>query len=100
MTNVTFATWTDQPTPVRLTPEPWVEEALCAETDPDAWFPEGRGSFNARVFATCMACPVREQCLEYALKNNEQHGIWGAKTLQQRRNILKKRAQAAGARDE
>ena len=56
--------------------EPWMDEALCAQTDPDAFFPESGASSRAAK-ALCAECPVRVACLEYALANNLQDGIYG-----------------------
>lgn len=65
----------------------WQDQALCAQTDPEAFFPEKGGS-TAAAKRVCAACPVRAQCLEYALENREMHGIWGGVAERQRRNML------------
>ena len=44
----------------------WHERALCAQTDPEAFFPEKGGS-TREAKRVCMACEVRAECLEYAL---------------------------------
>ena len=56
----------------------WMDDALCAQTDPDAFHP-GHGELNLSKTAIkiCNMCDVKEQCLDYALKNNESIGIWG-----------------------
>lgn len=55
----------------------WQEDALCAQTDANLWFPE-RGENTAPLAkAICAECPVRIQCLNYALDNEERFGIWG-----------------------
>ncbi|WP_327436117.1 WhiB family transcriptional regulator [Streptomyces sp. NBC_01201] len=64
----------------------WQVSALCAETGPDAFFPEqGVTARDAR--SVCMGCNVRTECLNYALDNNEQFGIWGGLTERERRHI-------------
>jgi WhiB family transcriptional regulator, redox-sensing transcriptional regulator len=70
--------------------EDWQESALCAQTDPEAFFPDRGGS--ARVAkAVCQQCPVRSECLGYALAHDERFGIWGGLSERERRK-LKKRA--------
>jgi WhiB family redox-sensing transcriptional regulator len=53
--------------------------AACTEVgDPNLWFPE-QGDTNkaAKAKQVCRGCPVREQCLTWALTTNERGGIWG-----------------------
>ena len=73
-------------------PEPmsWQERALCAQTDPEAFFPEKGGS-TREAKKVCQTCEVRAECLEYALMNDERFGIWGGLSERERRK-LKKRA--------
>ena len=52
-------------------PLAWQQHALCAQTDPEAFFPEKGGS-TREAKAVCQACQVREDCLEYALANDER----------------------------
>ncbi len=68
----------------------WQEEALCAQTDPEAFFPEKGGS-TREAKKVCVNCSVRDQCLEYALAHDERFGIWGGMSERERRK-LKKRA--------
>ena len=68
----------------------WQERALCAQTDPEAFFPEKGGS-TREAKKVCLACDVRGECLEYALANDERFGIWGGLSERERRK-LKKRA--------
>ena len=70
--------------------EDWRIAALCAQTDQEAFFPEKGGSTRAAK-KVCLTCEVREECLEYALGNDERHGIWGGLSERERRK-LKKRA--------
>lgn len=75
-----------------LKPEPWMDEGACVEpgVDPDAFFPE-RGASSREAKDICHECPVREQCLEYALTNNETFGIWGGLSERQRRPLRRQR---------
>jgi WhiB family transcriptional regulator, redox-sensing transcriptional regulator len=70
--------------------EAWQERALCAQTDPEAFFPEKGGS-TREAKRVCLGCEVRGECLEYALANDERFGIWGGLSERERRK-LKKRA--------
>lgn len=68
----------------------WQERATCAETDPEAFFPD-KGCSTRDAKQICMSCPVRAQCLRYALDNDEAFGVFGGMTPHER-----KRFQAAG----
>ena len=68
----------------------WQERALCAQTDPEAFFPEKGGS-TREAKKVCVSCEVRTECLEYALENDERFGIWGGLSERERRK-LKRRA--------
>lgn len=61
----------------------WQESALCSQVDPEAFFPE-RGRSPSEAKRVCESCDVREQCLKYALANNERFGVWGGLTTHQR----------------
>lgn len=61
---------------------------LCAETDPDLFFPEKGGS-AVPAKTLCFACPDRVACLDYALAHGESHGIWGGLTGRERRRLLR-----------
>ena len=64
----------------------WQEQALCAQTDPEAFFPEKGGS-TREAKRICMACQVRDECLEYALTHDERFGIWGGLSERERRRL-------------
>jgi len=68
----------------------WQTDALCAQTDPEAFFPEKGGS-TRDAKKICTSCDVRSECLEYALQNDERFGIWGGLSERERRK-LKRRA--------
>jgi WhiB family transcriptional regulator, redox-sensing transcriptional regulator len=69
-----------------LEPEQWTAEALCAQVDSEIFFPEKGGS-TREAKKICGACPVREQCLQYALDHNERFGIWGQLSERERRSL-------------
>ena len=65
----------------------WQGRALCATSgSPDDWFPD-KGSPPASVRRTCADCPVRAECLAYALENGIRYGIWGGLSDDERRGI-------------
>ncbi len=70
-------------------PLAWQEDALCAQTDPEAFFPEKGGS-TRDAKRICAQCTVRAECLEYALKNDERFGIWGGLSERERRRLRRR----------
>ena len=64
----------------------WQERALCAQTDPEAFFPEKGGS-TREAKRICLGCEVRAECLEYALAHDERFGIWGGLSERERRKL-------------
>lgn len=64
----------------------WVLEAKCLDADPEAFFPEKGGS-TREAKRICGACPVRNECLEHALVNDERFGIWGGLSERERRRM-------------
>jgi WhiB family redox-sensing transcriptional regulator len=66
----------------------WQERALCAQTDPEAFFPEKGGS-TREAKKVCLSCEVRVECLEYALSQDERFGIWGGLSERERRRLKK-----------
>lgn len=72
----------------RPLPPGWVRDAVCAQTDPELFFPEKGGS-TAAAKRVCAGCPVRAECLAYAIEHGERFGIWGGKSERQRRAIAK-----------
>jgi WhiB family transcriptional regulator, redox-sensing transcriptional regulator len=67
----------------------WQERALCAQTDPEAFFPEKGGS-TREAKKICTGCEVRAECLEYALANDERFGIWGGLSERERRRLRRR----------
>ncbi len=72
--------------PPQPSDEEWYERALCPQTDPDAFFPEKGGS-TREAKKICLGCPVRDQCLKWALDNDERFGIWGGLSERERRRL-------------
>ncbi len=75
----------------------WMQEALCAQTDPDIFYPEKGGS-TAPATSVCNSCSVRGECLEYAVTNDIRHGIWGGTSDNDRKRMARERKAAGGAR--
>ena len=72
----------------------WMARGSCVHESPSLFFPsDGVGVEIARRL--CAGCPVREPCLEYALENRIEHGVWGGCSERERRRILKRRRVAA-----
>jgi WhiB family redox-sensing transcriptional regulator len=73
----------------------YTHPALCAEIDPEVWFPERGGNSKYRtpeaVHAKqiCKVCPAIAECREYALKYTGLYGIWGGLDPSERRDIQK-----------
>jgi WhiB family redox-sensing transcriptional regulator len=83
--------WTDL-----STADEWRQDALCAETDPEAFFPEKGGS-TREAKRVCAGCSVRTECLEAALANDERFGIWGGLSERERRRLRVMRRDAVSA---
>ena len=74
----------------RLTNEDWMSLGDCRDKPPSIFFPnDGVGVEIARRI--CRKCPVQEACLEYALTNRIDHGVWGGASERERRRILRRR---------
>jgi len=72
-------------------PLSWQTDALCAQTDPEAFFPEKGGS-TRDAKRICTTCEVKAQCLDYALQNDERFGIWGGLSERERRRLRRSRS--------
>jgi WhiB family redox-sensing transcriptional regulator len=68
----------------------WQNDATCAQTDPGVFFPEVGESARVAKEICVGSCAVREQCLDFALNNNERFGVWGGLSELERRKLKKK----------
>ena len=75
-------------------PQAWQDRALCAQTDAEVFFPTKGGS-TKEAKQICLACPVRAECLEYALEHDERFGLWGGLSERERRRIRRGESAAA-----
>jgi WhiB family transcriptional regulator, redox-sensing transcriptional regulator len=80
-----------------MEPAAWTTSALCAQADPEAWFPEVGGS-SRQAKAVCARCPVRVECLAEAMANREPFGVWGGLSEKERR-ALRRRSSVDGGGD-
>ena len=69
----------------------WEGERRCKDVSPTIFFPEEREELSTQAFALCNQCECRSVCTEYAIENNEIHGIWGGLTQAERRKIISAR---------
>lgn len=76
-------------------PRDWRTRALCVGLDPAVFFP-GRGESHAEARAVCDACPVDDDCLDFAIASGEKFGIWGGISERERRR-LRRAARTRGA---
>lgn len=72
----------------------WQEKALCAQTDPEAFFPEKGGS-TREAKKVCINCEVRTDCLDEAIDRDERFGIWGGLSERERRKLKKKKGSSS-----
>jgi Transcription factor WhiB len=89
----------DQPRPrAPAAPAPlsagWRDRAGCRGTDPGVFFP-GRGESAEPARRICASCPVRQQCLDYAISHGIVHGIWGGLAERDRRALRTRHVSAA-----
>ena len=88
--------WTARHAPTSPDPLDWRADALCAQTDPEVFFPEKGGS-PALAKRVCRVCPVRLPCLAFALAVGERHGVWGGLSERERRRVRRRGLLGAGS---
>ncbi len=80
----------------------WVHRARCKDEDPELFFPVGTtGPAAAQIDAAkavCMECPVRIECLEWALATGQDAGVWGGLSEDERRAVRRARRREAKGR--
>lgn len=75
------------------TPPAWIDDAVCASTDPEVFFPTPHGN-PAPAKAICAGCPVRQECADYALARPSLDGVWGGLTARERGQIRSRKRRA------
>ena len=82
-------------------PDQWRDHALCRDTDPDLFFPVGTTGQALvtidQAKSVCLQCTVTQECLDYALDTNQDSGVWGGLSEEERRAIRRQRAAARRA---
>ena len=78
--------------------ERWRQHAACREVDPAVFFPVGvTGAAVAAIAAAktvCEGCAAQAACLEFAISTNQEYGIWGGTSEEDRRDIRRARRAA------
>jgi WhiB family transcriptional regulator, redox-sensing transcriptional regulator len=73
-------------------PANWQSRAACLDGDPDLFFPIAPSGPALQQMeqakAVCARCPVRRECLQYALATLQVHGVWGGTNEEERRAVL------------
>lgn len=73
----------------------WTDEAACKGQDTDLFFIETYGSYRPMITDYCAHCPVRQDCLDYAIRLDIRDGLWGGLSPHERRRYKRS---AAGRR--
>ena len=76
-------------------PKGWRELGSCRDTDPNLFYPLGRGVAALEQIEEakmiCRTCPSREPCLAFALSTHQELGVWGGMSADERRRLLRSR---------
>ena len=79
----------------------WRDKAACLTVDPELFFPVGNTGPAVdqidRAKSVCSHCPVTEYCLQYALDTNQDSGVWGGLSEDERRALKRRAARARRA---
>lgn len=76
--------------------ESWRQDAACRDLDPNLFFPS-TDEQAVPAKAVCESCPVREECLEYAIVTRQDDGVWGGLDETERKRLRRRRQQAVRA---
>ncbi len=72
----------------------WKADAACRDLDVDLFFPDSE-SDSAPALAVCAECPVRDACLDFALRSRQLDGVWGGHTESERRRLRRRLGRTA-----
>lgn len=81
----------------------WQQQGLCREVTSDIFFYEEkvRGdekrSHISQAKTVCNACPVKQECLDFSIKTNQSHGMWGGLTQEERKELVNGRQNTAAS---
>lgn len=77
--------------------EEWFKSASCSREDPEMFFPQrAKSKAEADAMQVCRECPVRQECLDYALEHEERFGVWGGVSERERKAMLRRRSREQG----
>ena len=78
---------------LQITPPAWQAHTACTPDDTDLFYPDSAESPAAYAAAReiCAACPVRTDCLEWAMELGDPHGMWGGLTGRERQRLAQQR---------
>jgi WhiB family redox-sensing transcriptional regulator len=71
----------------------WVSQGVCGQVDPELFFPEKGGS-TKEAKLVCRSCPVKAECLAFALEHDVRFGVWGGMSERERRALKPERVAA------
>jgi WhiB family redox-sensing transcriptional regulator len=74
----------------------FMTDGLCTRTDPELFYP-GKGHLAEPAKEVCRRCPVRVECLEYALAHDERYGVWGATSARERQRLRRRQGRPTRA---
>lgn len=82
----------------------WRHQAACTDVDPELFFPVGRPGVTppeqdartTRAKAVCRGCPVKAECLTWALDHGDDYGVWGGMDPDERRALKQRQARRPG----
>jgi WhiB family redox-sensing transcriptional regulator len=79
------------PTAARAASDGWAARGACLDSDPELFFPIGPSGPAlqqiAQAKAICARCPVRQECLQFAVATHQVHGVWGSTTEEERQQL-------------
>jgi WhiB family redox-sensing transcriptional regulator len=79
--------------------EEWLEQANCKNKDTSIFFPDyglpGAMKIAKKAKEICSRCSVKTECLEFAIENREEFGIWGGMMVNERKKLISKRRRSS-----
>lgn len=75
-----------------LTGAAWMAQAACVGLPDEFFFPDESANIPDATRRVCARCTVRGECLAYALNHGEWHGVWGGKSVRERRELARREA--------
>jgi WhiB family redox-sensing transcriptional regulator len=74
----------------------WKADAACRDLPTSLFFPDSEAD-SGPALDVCASCPVRQQCLEFALTTRQHDGVWGGATETERKRIRRRTGRVAAA---